>query len=190
MGHPFAYNLLFELLKPFGFKKHQIEALFELISRSKSSPSKIYESTSHQTCIDNKGRLLISLIKSDISPKLIQKGDSLMKIGEHELKIEKVELKTDNYSSDNKTIFVDDSLLEFPLQVRRWAPGDYFYPFGLGKKKKIARFLIDEKVNKIAKEKQLVLTSGKKIVWVFGRRLDDRFKVTEKTTEVLKIEFT
>jgi len=67
--------------------------------------------------------------------------------------------------------------------------GDYFYPFGMDGKKKVSKYLKDQKVSKYDKEKTLILeTSKNEIVWLIGMRLDHRFSVTDKTKEILKIE--
>jgi tRNA(Ile)-lysidine synthase len=58
------------------------------------------------------------------------------------------------------------------------------------KKKKIARFFIDQKLSRTEKERAWVIEMNKKIVWVVGMRIDDRFKVTDATKEVLRIRFT
>lgn len=179
-------RLFYEILSDYNFQGHQIETLFELISRNETKPSKIYESISHLACIDNKGRLLISP-NGEITPTLIQQDDSSVQIGEQKITLIQLEKQPVEFRKDETTILVDSSLLEFPLQIRKWTAGDYFYPIGLGKKKKVARYLIDEKVNKIDKENQMVITSGQKIIWVVGKRMDDRFKITKTTKQILQM---
>lgn len=85
-------------------------------------------------------------------------------------------------------IYVDKTALKYPLQVRKWEKGDYFYPLGLQGKKKLAKFFKDEKVPVALKERQWLLCSGKDIVWIIGKRADERFKVQTDTKAILRIE--
>ncbi|MFL9843274.1 tRNA lysidine(34) synthetase TilS [Flavobacterium rhizosphaerae] len=87
------------------------------------------------------------------------------------------------------TVYVNKELIKFPLFVRKWTEGDYFYPFGMkGQKKKVSKYFKDEKLSLSDKENAWLLCSGNDIIWVIGHRADDRFKVTTQTTQILKIE--
>jgi tRNA(Ile)-lysidine synthase len=91
--------------------------------------------------------------------------------------------------SENKDNFIlDKQLLNFPLTVRRWRQGDAFYPLGMKGRKKISDFLTDRKVSRPDKEKTYVLLSGNEIVCVLGHRIDERYKVTDRTKEIYQIE--
>lgn len=90
--------------------------------------------------------------------------------------------------NDINTISIDYDKIKFPLTIRKWQKGDYFYPIGLLGKKKLSKFFKDEKLSLIAKENIWLLCSNNDIVWVIGKRLDDRFKVTKTTSKILKIK--
>ena len=87
-------------------------------------------------------------------------------------------------------LYLDKETLKDSLTVRKWKKGDYFYPFGMqGKKKLLSKYFKDEKMDLIAKENQWLLCADNAIVWVIGRRADERFRVTEKTKNIIKITF-
>ncbi len=73
------------------------------------------------------------------------------------------------------------------LVLRSWKPGDQFYPLGMANRKKLSDFLIDEKVDRFRKQRQLVLTADEEIIWVCGRRLADIVKVTASTTSYAEL---
>lgn len=82
---------------------------------------------------------------------------------------------------------LDAGKLRYPLVVRRWQEGDWFVPFGMTGRKKVSDFLIDAKVSMAEKQRQFVLLSGDDIVWLVGRRIDDRYRITSGTDTVLRI---
>jgi tRNA(Ile)-lysidine synthase len=82
----------------------------------------------------------------------------------------------------------DADKLTLPLTARPRENGDFFFPSGFGKRKKIQDFFVDEKVARDERGKIPIITSGEDIIWVLGYRSDDRFKVTEETKKILKLE--
>ncbi len=86
------------------------------------------------------------------------------------------------------SICVDKKLLKFPLHVRKWEKGDYFYPSGMHQKKKLSKFFKDEKMSLLEKEAVWVLCSETNdIIWLINKRQDNRFIVHTSTQEILKI---
>jgi tRNA(Ile)-lysidine synthase len=87
-------------------------------------------------------------------------------------------------------IFVDEDKLQYPLEIRKWQEGNWFYPRGMNGRKKLSKFFKDEKFSLLDKSSTWLLCSENQIVWVIGKRQDERFKVTEETTKILKINYT
>lgn len=85
-------------------------------------------------------------------------------------------------------VALDWQLLEFPLILRPWQEGDRFQPLGMIRgTKKVSDFLKDLKIPSHMKSHVWVLCSGEKISWVVGLRIDERFKVTPQTQDILEI---
>lgn len=92
--------------------------------------------------------------------------------------------------ADSSRVSIDFDLLAFPLLLRKWKAGDTFQPLGMKNKKKLSDFFIDNKVSRIDKESSWVLTSAGNIVWIIGHRIDDRFKITDKTNSIYCLTLT
>jgi tRNA(Ile)-lysidine synthase len=84
--------------------------------------------------------------------------------------------------------YLDYDLLSFPLRIRSFRPGDSFVPLGMKGKKKLHDFFVDEKVPNYRRSSVPLLVGCDGIVWIAGYRMDDRYKVTERTTRILKME--
>lgn len=96
----------------------------------------------------------------------------------------------DSFLDKNKFLQVDGEKITFPLMLRPWKPGDYFFPLGMKEKKKISDFYTDEKIDRFQKDKIYLLLSGNDIVCILGHRIDDRFKITSSTKKILTIGLT
>ncbi|WP_300566743.1 tRNA lysidine(34) synthetase TilS [Flavobacterium sp.] len=91
-------------------------------------------------------------------------------------------------TTENTIIFVDEDKLQFPLIIRKWNEGDYFYPAGMNGKKKLSKYFKDEKMSLIDKENTWLLCSYDQIVWVIGKRSDQRFTATATTQNIIQLE--
>lgn len=96
-----------------------------------------------------------------------------------------------SFRSAGETEFIDAAKL-YPeaLHLRPWQAGDRMVPLGMNGSKKVSDILVDAKIDRFAKMSQYVLTSGEKIVWLCGLRLDDAFKVTPSTSSVARLNWT
>ena len=92
------------------------------------------------------------------------------------------------FGKRTNVIYVDKTVLKFPLVLRKWQEGDVFYPLGMTGKKKLSKYFKDEKLSLLDKENTWLLCSENNIVWVVNRRADNRFRVTKNTKQILKIE--
>lgn len=93
-----------------------------------------------------------------------------------------------NFGDGKTTFYVDKDKIRFPLIIRGRKPGDYFYPFGFGRKKKLQDFFVDEKVPREERDAVPIVESNGEIVCIAGYRLDDRFKIDDNTKECLEIK--
>ncbi len=91
-------------------------------------------------------------------------------------------------SGDGKSsVVLDADAVRFPLTVRSRRNGDFFFPLGFGKRKKLQDFFVDEKVPRDERDSVPVVLSGDDIVWIAGHRADERFRITDRTRSFLKL---
>lgn len=178
--------LVYELIAPYGFSEKQVEELIKLAGSESgkyiSSPEGGYRIIKHRHWF------IISPAAAEKSEHILIGGAGEWPYGAGSLKISALPVAGVVLPDTGRVACLDRKEIVFPLLLRRWKTGDYFYPLGMKKKKKIARFLIDQRLSKTEKENLWVLESAQRIIWIVGHRIDDRFKVTEKTKEVLRLE--
>jgi len=91
------------------------------------------------------------------------------------------------FGDGKSSVILDAEKMKFPLTVRPRRPGDYFYPLGFGRKKKLQDFLVDMKVPRDERDSVPIVASGDDIVWIAGHRGDERFKVTDQTKKFVRL---
>lgn len=179
--------LIYEIISPFGFNERQVN---ELIKLAASNSGKYIQSPENNyRIIKHRHWFIITPVKALESDNIIiEEGAKEIRFALGNLNLE----TTTNHKlqTTNDSVSLDLKDIKFPLLLRKWKTGDYFYPLGMQKKKKLNRFFIDQKLSKTEKENAWVIESNQRIVWVVGHRIDDRFKITEKTKEVVRLQLT
>nr|WP_122120385.1 tRNA lysidine(34) synthetase TilS [Alistipes megaguti] len=179
--------VIYELLNSaYGFKGDVIDSLCHALEQG--ATGRRFYARDHVATID-RGRILVSPIAPE-DPCLVSvpKGTQRSYCGNAVLYFEYCDIDTiKNFGVPEQIAQLDADRLQFPLTLRRWKEGDWFIPFGMSGRKKVSDFLIDAKVSLPEKQRQFVLLSGDDIVWLVGRRIDDRYRLTSTTENVLRI---
>jgi len=177
---------LYEILSPYGFSATQINDIFNSLN---GVPGKQFFTLTHRLLKDRKELILEEMRAINKNSYLIESKNSEID-KPIQLKIKKSEKDEQFNLIRNKNIASFDlDLIEFPLVLRKWQNGDYFMPLGMQNLKKVSDFFIDNKFSLLDKENTWILESGNKIMWIIGHRIDDRFKITGNTKNILQIEF-
>jgi len=176
--------LIYEIISHYGFSEKQVDEVLKLAHGD--SGSYIDSPGVQYRIIKHRHWFIITPVLSDNPANIIiEQKDGTIQFSGGVLQIEQT--RDPKPETGNHIACLDAKEIQFPLLLRKWKAGDYFYPLGMKKKKKLARFFIDQKLSKTAKEKIWVVEMNKKITWIVGYRIDDRFKITAKTKSVLKI---
>lgn len=172
--NPLGLQLLFEWIRSFGFSFSQCESIFASLN---GEPGKEFYSPDYQLVIEKETVEIFPINLNLNNPKL-----SFEKIG-----------KTPNFSLLTTNLNVarlDYDTLHLPLKTRTWRQGDRFRPLGMRGTKLVSDFFNDNNFTTFQKKTTPILVdSDDQIVWIIGYRIDDRFKITEKTKTIYEINF-
>lgn len=179
---PSPLCLLHEVLSPIGFNRSQID---QLLTSLDGESGREFMSPTHTLVID-RDRLVVEPVSAPLRPVLIPEPGNY-RIDDKRLL--KVGLSTDIIiSKTNDCATLDQSKIQFPLTLRPVHEGDTFCPFGMTGHRLVSDFLTDRKLSVLEKRRQLVVTDATgTILWLVGLRTDNRFRVTDQTTTILRL---
>ena len=172
--HPLAQDLLYEIIRDYGFNYEQCSLIYENIDEQSG---KRFLSAEYELLKD-RNTLIIYPRKQD------------KKIPQIEV-LRRERNKQEPFPPTNANhAFFDTSILDHPLTLRHWQYGDTFHPLGMTESRKLSDFFNDRKISVKRKHELWLLTSGEDIAWIIGERIDNRFKVGKKSTEIVEIKIT
>ena len=175
-------TILFEIIKEYHFSPSQTDEIIRLMD----SPNGKYISSLSHRIIKNRRWLIIAPAMDETATHIVIDNECEVAYPEGRIQISiKSWEESEHFVAPPGTECLDAKKIKFPLLLRKWKAGDYFYPLGMKKKKKLARFFIDQKLSKTAKEKVWVLVMDSQIIWIVGHRIDNRFRMDALTSKIL-----
>ncbi|MBC7874246.1 MAG: tRNA(Ile)-lysidine synthetase, partial [Ferruginibacter sp.] len=182
--------LIYEIISAFGFDEKQVEEVVKLAGSDSGkyiqSPASAYRIIKHRHWF-----IISPVVSTEAQNIIIEEGDREIMFSSGKLCM--ANSSSLKHPASANAVSVDAKDIRFPLLLRKPRTGDYFYPLGMkdlpaGRqgKKKLNRFLIDQKLSKTEKEKVWVIESNQRIIWVVGYRIDERFKLSDTTKKVLQ----
>lgn len=179
--------VIYEILSSeYGFKGDVVDALCHALDNG--ATGRRFYSREWVAVVDRGDVVVAPILEDDSCETIVERNTVRSYAGGSVLYYEYCNIDfIDDLDQGENVALLDADKLKFPLRVRRWQEGDWFIPFGMSGRKKLSDYLIDKKVSMAEKSRQFVLLSGDDIVWVIGRRLDDRFAITRKTENVLRV---
>lgn len=178
-------SFLYEMIHEFGFGEKQVSEVFKLLD----APTGKFIENDHYQIIKHRNWLIIAPQSATANIIAIERGKDHVLFDGNTLEISVAKISKSKVGEGEHVAQLDAKYIEYPLILRKWKQGDYFYPLGMTKKKKLARFFIDQKLSKNQKESAWVIESSKRIIWVVGMRIDERFKITDGTSEIITLQY-
>lgn len=179
-------TIIFEIIKDFGFAATQTEEAIKLLDAANGS---FMASATHRLIINRNWLIIAPLQSEEAINILIEEGTKKIAFAGGTLMFETDHTDSMHLSTDATIATLNADEIKYPLLLRPYKQGDYFYPLGMLKKKKLSKFFIDQKLSKTAKERVWVIESDKRIVWVIGLRIDNRFRLKPSSSRQLVIKF-
>ena len=175
---------LHEILNHLGFSNTQIQ---DIANSLDSTSGKQFFTLTHRVIKDRTELIIEENIAPNNKNYFIDYSNEKLEYP-IKLDISKIEISDDfKITKDNNIGLFDLDLIDFPLTLRKWKKGDCFIPLGMNNLKKVSDFFIDNKLSLSEKENTWIIENGNKIIWIVGKRIDERFKITDKTKTILKI---
>jgi len=158
--------LIYEWLKEKGFTNSQFNEITESLN---STSGRIWESRTYRILKDRNKLILQGKDKQPENITVVQEQvEKITETGPH-------------------LAYFDKDKLTAPITFRTPKEGDWFIPYGMRGKKLISDYLTDIKATRFEKENQMLALCGEDIIWVVGHRSDNRYRVEEKTCQIIRL---
>ena len=172
-------QLLFEWIRSFGFSYSQCESVVAALD---GEPGKEFFSSDYQLVIEKEAIDIFPINIEGTRHALSQQVTMHPVRTRHALSL---------LIKDNPNVAqLDYDTLKLPLKTRFWQQGDRFRPLSMRGTKLVSDFFNDNNFTTFQKKTTPILVDSEdRIVWIVGHRIDDRFKISDKTQTIYEIKF-
>ncbi|MCR4965328.1 MAG: tRNA lysidine(34) synthetase TilS [Bacteroidales bacterium] len=178
-NHPYKETLLFEILKTYHFTEAAVQCILKA-----EQPGRMFYAPQYVLLVDREEYLVYPIEKPEEVEIVCHDLDELRQFFD----VERLVIDgTSSFPKDRDTLVVAPSKLQFPITLRHWKEGDFFYPFGAAGRKKLSDFFTDQKFNRREKDEVILFCIHNHIAWVIGYRSDERFKLIPTDIEFYTI---
>jgi tRNA(Ile)-lysidine synthase len=180
-------EILHEALETyFRITPQSLSVIDRIISLSDSSTGAFFDISPTVYALKDRDYIYIGNRKPNESKEIIIDPVGVFELDDFKLTMKEVKKKEIKFDLNPNVEFFDKDKIPQELAIRLWKAGDVFHPLGANGSMKLSDFLINEKINLIEKRSIKVLCAGKEIIWVLGKRISDKYKITENTKNYLK----
>lgn len=183
LSYPSPATVLYELLTPFGFNRHQVQQILNSLDHQ---PGGQFWSKSYRLLQDRFLLIVSGKENSDGGLNFVDISLGINHLPDGIMTLQVLENVPESFSSDSNKACLDFGKLTFPLTLRKWEQGDRFCPLGMGgHHQKLQDFFSNRKLTRFEKEQVWLLESKGEICWIVGYGIDERFKVSGTTKRCL-----
>jgi tRNA(Ile)-lysidine synthase len=126
------HTIVYEITKTYGFSPAQVPDIVRLLD---SESGRYVASASHRI-IRNRNWLILAPVAAEAAKHiLVEEKDVSIPFAMGRLQFTHEPTHHSPLPTDNAIACIDPKQLHFPLLLRPWKAGDYFYPLGMRKKK-------------------------------------------------------
>jgi len=185
LSYPAAATVLYELLRDFGFYQAQTKQIFDALN---GQPGARYTSATYKVLRDRDVLIIRKINDTKTSLLFIKKNKNKLVFNNNLFNFKYIKKENFTLNISSNVAYLDADKLLFPLKLRYWQQGDTFQPLGMkGKHQLVSDFFTNKKLSQFEKENVPILVSGEEICWIVGLRIDERFKITDGSKNVLRV---
>ncbi|MDR2913504.1 MAG: tRNA lysidine(34) synthetase TilS [Tannerella sp.] len=190
MRQPAPRSILYEILRSFGFTRQISEEIFRILT---GESGKVFNAPGSDFKLLKDRDYFIIYKQPEKTPEIYKIEENNTDCSNLPINISIHKIKVDSSFEIDRSSYTgtfDYDKINYPLLLRKWKSGDWFIPFGMKGRKKLSDYFSDHKFSIPEKNKTWLLCCGEDIIWIVGKRIDNRFRIDNDTKYALIINFS